>query len=245
LAYQGADLFVVQAACTDQLLYQKIRAGTLARMQDNQLFAAVSFLVGDNRLSRAQRTPFTGKSAIFAPQELTPRSNGVLVEMGNLRSEGVLAAQWDFASLRELWETSETPVRQQLPLQQAGQFLAQLYARLQTLPKVANLEQLPGGDEVSAVAKRALGAPQSLDDLMVIATVTQRWPLQLNGPEASTHSPILEDDFLIKTDDFVAANTEQDASDPQALPPQPVGGSENGEDETDEMDAVIGSDRGR
>jgi predicted amidohydrolase len=93
LAYQGADLLIVQAACTDELLYQKIRAGTLARMQDNQLFAAVSFLVGDNRLSRAQRTPFSGKSAIFAPQELSPRSNGVLVEMGNLRSEGVLAAE--------------------------------------------------------------------------------------------------------------------------------------------------------
>ncbi len=193
LAYQGADLLIVQAASTDELLYQKIRAGTLARMQDNQLFAAVSFLVGDNRLSHTQRTPFTGKSAIFAPQELTPRSNGVLVEMGNLRSEGVLAAEWNFAALRELWETSDTPVRRQLPLQQAGQVLAQIYTRLQQLPKVAKLEKLPEGI-VSAYghAQREVTSTQSLDDLVVISTVTQRWPLMLAQPAASPLTPILE-----------------------------------------------------
>jgi predicted amidohydrolase len=269
LAYQGAELFVVQAACTDSLLYQKIRAGTLARMQDNQLFAAVSFLVGDNRLSRAQRTPFVGKSAIFAPQELTPRSNGVLVEMGNLRSEGVLAAQWDFAALRELWETSETPVRRQLPLQQAGQLLAQLYARLQALPKVANLEELRETGSSSRTSKRELAPPQSLDDLVVIATVTQRWPLQLLAPEPSTYAPVIEDDdnFLIEADDFgdmhadQAANTSRTELDELAATAaldanvngngenshaaETEGHDETGEDETDEMDAVAGTDRGR
>jgi predicted amidohydrolase len=267
LAYQGAELLVVQAACTDHLLYQKIRSGALARMQDNQLFATVSFLVGDNRLSRAQRTPFTGKSAIFAPQELTPRSNGVLVEMGNLRSEGVLAAEWNFAALRELWETSETPVRRQLPLQQAGQILAQLYARLQSLPKVAQLEQLTAGESPSVRdAKQASSPPQSLDDLVVIATVTQRWPPPVEAPEYDT---MIEDD-----EDFVF--TPGDLADARAL--EAVGhdstaahkylleadnsrstaqgsiqstshangvseiADKNGEDETDEMDAVTGED---
>lgn len=266
LAYQGADLFVVQAACTDALLYQKIRAGALARMQDNQLFAALSFLVGDNRLSRAQRTPFTGKSAIFAPQEMTPRSNGVLVEMGNLRSEGVLAAQWDFTALRELWETSETPVRQQLPLQQAGQLLAQLYARLQTLPKVASLEQLPG-DAVDANvgSKRALLPAQSLDDLVVIATVTQRWPPQLVAPEGPPDAAFLEgdEDFvfpasavtgdevnLIGNGSHIANPTLFTGDDgPHAAsdddPARARRAAKDGEDETDEMDAVAGGDRGR
>ncbi len=100
-------------------------------MQDNQLFGLVSFLVGPNELSRRQRTPFVGKSAIFAPQELTPRYNGVLVEMGNQRSEGVLTAEWDFQALRDLWESSDTPVRQQVPPMQVKQLMATLYARLQ------------------------------------------------------------------------------------------------------------------
>jgi hypothetical protein len=153
-------------------------------MQDNQLFAAASFLIGDNQLSRAQRTPFIGKSAIFAPQELTPRNNGVLVEMGSLHSEGVLAAQWDFAALRDLWENSETPIRRHLPLQQAGQALAQLYARLQALPKVAQLDQLPGSEvPPEEIAKPKMISTQTLDDLVVIATVTQRWPPELDTVE--------------------------------------------------------------
>ena len=99
LAYQGAEVLICQGACPDPVLYNKVRSGMLARMQDNQLFGLVSFLVGANELSRRQRTPFLGKSAIFAPQELTPRYNGVLVEMGNQRSEGVLTAEWDFQAL--------------------------------------------------------------------------------------------------------------------------------------------------
>jgi predicted amidohydrolase len=263
LAYQGADLFVVQAASTDELLYQKLRAASLARMQDNQLFAATSFLIGDNQLSHVQRTPFVGKSALFAPQELTPRSNGVLVEMGNLRSEGVLAAQWDFAALRALWETSETPVRRQLPLQQAGQVLAQLYAKLQALPKVAEPDQLTtaASSSASASAKLARVPVQSLDDLVVIATATQRWPLlqeqsaiptgfasvrvindetfvtQPNGlvmvDEPSTESmDEIPDEVLIDEDVTEDASEDQTGEE-----------SEESEDETDEMDAVAGVDR--
>ena len=283
LAYQGAELFVVQAACTDQLLYQKIRAGALARMQDNQLFAVLSFLVGDNRLSRAQRTPFTGKSAIFAPQEMTPRNNGVLVEMGNLRSEGVLAAQWDFAELRDLWETSETPVRRQLPLQQAGQMLAQLYARLQTLPKVADLNQLTVGEVNESLGDKRKGLPsQSLDDLVVIASVTQRWPPHLAAVEIAADVANLEndEDFLVTATGagesggrggngqqavaigsahhgVTAGNEGHREHVPAPDGRDPAGNSGNdlgnavdtddgsGEDETDEMDAVAGGDRGR
>ena len=253
LAYQGADLFVVQAASTDELLYQKLRAASLARMQDNQLFAATSFLIGDNQLSRAQRTPFVGKSALFAPQELTPRSNGVLVEMGNLRSEGVLAAQWDFAALRALWETSETPVRRQLPLQQAGQLLAQLYAKLQALPKVAEPEQLSKvtSTSASASAKLAKVSVQSLDDLVVIASATQRWPLsqeQSVTPTSFASVRVLDDEtFVTQPNGFILVDqpsTESiDEVTERAEEDQTGGEHEENEDETDEMDAVAGTDR--
>jgi predicted amidohydrolase len=268
LAYQGADLLVIQAACTDQLLYQKLRAASLARMQDNQLFAAVSFLVGENQLSRVQRTPFVGKSALLAPQELTPRSNGVLVEMGNLRSEGVLAAEWNFAALRDLWETSETPVRQQLPLQQAGQVLAQLYARLQTLPKLAEPAQqsLVDGASHTAISKREIAPAQSLDELVIIASATQRWPPIVELPaEPINFTPVAElmeiDDeiFVTALDDFAHEEVPEDIHvdempkafkdvgtdenhDSSGAGENGNGGEEN-EDETDEMDAVAGADR--
>jgi predicted amidohydrolase len=263
LAYQGAEMLVVQAACTDELLYQKIRAGALARMQDNQLFAAVSFLVGENRLSKQQRSPFAGKSAILAPQELTPRKNGVLVEMGNLRSEGVLAAEWDFAALRALWDSSDTPVRHQLPLQQAGQVLAQLYARLQALPKGGLPEQLLVEEKGREAKSLDRNPAQSLDDLVVIATVTHRWPLPLaqgNGVKASAENQAVieadieaDEDFVITADDLADANAIEGANPAWlALPATGMDddGSDGlpdkkGEDETDEMDAVAGADKGR
>ena len=195
LAYQGADVLIVQAAAADLVLYNKVRAGVLARMQDNQLFSAASYLVGDNRFSRGQRTPFVGKSAILAPQELTPRGNGVLVEMGSVRSEGVVSAEWDFAALRELWESSDTPVRSQLPLQQAGQVLAQLYAKLQALPRVLEPAQLVGQPASALpVEQERLGdeAVQDLDDLVVIGSVTSRWPLTPPVPLTTGIAPVEE-----------------------------------------------------
>lgn len=239
LAYQGAEVLISQAACTDAVFYHKIRAGILARMQDNQLYAAASFLVGDNRLSRVRRAPYVGKSAIFAPQELTPRGAGVLVEMGNQRSEGVLAAPWDFPALRELWDTSDTPLRSRLPLAQAGQALAQLYAQLQSLPRIITPAQLASGSEPESgpAIRRNLHAAADLEDLPVISSITNRWPLSggLSG----------EKDFLVVEDvgnnpffiDFDEASPQAQHMDDMAdelveLP---------SEDETDEMDIVAKS----
>ena len=40
LAFQGAEVLITLAAATSQADYNKLRAGALARMQDNQLLAA-------------------------------------------------------------------------------------------------------------------------------------------------------------------------------------------------------------
>ena len=215
LAYQGAEILIGQAACPNPALYNKVRAGMLSRMQDNQIFAAISFLVGHNELSRVQRGPFVGKSAIFAPQELTPRFSGVLVEMGNQLSEGVLTAEWDFVALRELWESSDTPVRQQLPFGQMRQVLGKLYAQLQETPREdddARLLAPPDSEPPDPVEDGDVYI--ELDDLSVFASVTSRWPLgdaPLNG-EVDASLPSRE-----------ATNA------PSSIGP---------DDETDEMDAV-------
>ena len=75
-----------------------------------------------------------GRSSVLAPQELTPRASGILVEASNSRTESVLSAVWDFEALAELWETSDTPVRSHLPLEAVGPVLAQLYKKMNQLP---------------------------------------------------------------------------------------------------------------
>ena len=187
LAYQGAEMLIAQGAATERVLYEKLRSGTLARMQDNQLFAAISFLVGHNEFSRHQRDPFVGRSSVMAPQELTPRASGILVEASNFRSESVLSAVWDFQELAELWETSDTPVRSNLPLEVVGPTLAQLYQRMRQLPKGSDaLLAAPDNQEPETVErpdsdmKRTSMSTNtrpilSLNDLPVVASVSSFW----------------------------------------------------------------------
>jgi predicted amidohydrolase len=238
LAYQGAEALILVGAATTPVLYQKLRAGMLARMQDNQLYGVASFVVGHNELG-VRREPFVGKSALFAPQELTPRFNGVLVEMGSQHSEGVLTAEWDFAALRQLWERSDTPLRRQLPLAQAGQVLAKLYERLKSLPRSQDTDGLLAlaDDEPLAASVGLLSAaqtPLSLEELPVIGVVTRRWsgvreaPAPADGPLELSELP-----------------EERIASADLATPLYSGGGgaphttaAQGADDETDEMDAL-------
>jgi len=210
LAFQGAELFVMQGACQSMTAYNKLRAGALARMQDNQLFAASAYLVGVDQMTKTSQEPFVGKSAIFAPQELTPRFNGVLVEMGSHSSEGVLTAEWDLRALRTLWGESETPLRKSLALGQTSKQLASLYQRLQDTPRLAD----------STAAPDAL--PQlNLDELPVLASVTSRWPLR-PAPAADA-----------------AAETVADWPERPTQPAAPTAAGDTPyEEETDEMDAL-------
>lgn len=245
LAYQGAEIMVVQGACPTFELYQKVRTGALARMQDNQIFGIVSFLVGENPLALSQVEPFVGRSAILAPQELTPKRTGVLVEMGNQRSEGVLTAELDFVALKGLWESSDTPVRKTLPLEQAGQVLANLYQKLQLLPRPNQGKALPEvGESVETMIQPAVATPIAqlqLDDLAVISSLTSRWPLHSSNSKPQSSTEHLTD--LAELPD----NLLEDLPMPE-LPQRKPGAGRSGiaEDETDEMDALPGAsaDRG-
>ncbi|MEZ4711368.1 MAG: nitrilase-related carbon-nitrogen hydrolase [Caldilineaceae bacterium] len=231
LAYQGAEVLVSLGACIELVEYNKIRAGILARMQDNQLFGVTSFLVGRNSLYGRKRSDFMGKSAIFAPQELTPKLNGVLVEMGNYRSEGVLTAEWDFVALRNLWDTSETPIRQHLSLDQTREMLSQLYTRIRELPIFGENKALPAPANGFDNADDALAPPahvevrmMDLDDLPVLGSVTSVWPLPRRGHAGLS---VVEDyDEVFEMQSFVARDAP--AASKMAKP----------EDETEEMDAL-------
>lgn len=233
LAYQGAEALVLLGAATTPVLYQKLRSGILARMQDNQLFGVASFAVGHHEFGR-QRPTLTGKSAIFAPQELTPRFNGVLVEMGSPRTEGVLTTAWDFAALKRLWEISDTPVRKQLPLAQAGQQLARLYERLKSLPRTHDLALLtestptPDGKRAPALAEPSEQL-LSLEDLPVVSVVTRRWSptnAALSGTTDALDLSELPEKLVV---------LDADAAPAAPVTPAAMTGAD---DETDEMDAL-------
>ena len=116
LAYQGAQMLIGLGACSGTGLHRKVRAGLLARVQENQLYGMVSFLVGHNPLGVGARQDYAGQSAIFAPAEFTQRYSGVMVQLGTASSEGVITAEWDFEALRELWAEGDTPLRQAMPV---------------------------------------------------------------------------------------------------------------------------------
>jgi hypothetical protein len=161
--------------------------------------------------------------------------------------------------------------------------LSHLYARLQALPKVAELDQLP-----EVVTPPMTNAPQeaallqSLDDLVVIAAVTQPWPPHLdahmgmmsfdparviNNMTSNMTSNHINSDTRTNTHTHTNTNTNtntnnsnsmratvnalaEDASTAEGEKARVARGKDedaenddNGEDETDEMDAVAGAER--
>jgi len=127
LAYQGADMLLSMGAVTRPATYHKIRQAAQARCQENQLYGMVSFLVGPDPFAESDAPQFVGKSAIFAPLDFTPRFSGVMVEVGSPLAEGVITAEWDYPALEALWQESDTPLRREMPLLQAGPILANVY----------------------------------------------------------------------------------------------------------------------
>jgi predicted amidohydrolase len=228
LAFQGAEGLVSVAAANSPAQYNKIRAGALARMQDNQLYAALAFAIGANPFARDDEALLQGKSAIFAPQELTPRFKGVLVEMGNTTSEGVITAEWDYVALRELWDKGETPLRRTLAGAQASKMLASIYERLYSVPRLSDgspaEQQQPNGLGAAAGAATPM---IPLDDLPVIASITSRWPLAR-----------LENDDPAGQESIVEWNTPVAGPATTLRVDEPITAHE---DETDEMDALAGS----
>ena len=82
LAYQGAEMIISLGACSEPALYHRMRAGLLARVQENHLYGAISFIVGYNPFTPGESEPFIGRSAICAPLEFTNRYTGIMAEVG-------------------------------------------------------------------------------------------------------------------------------------------------------------------
>ncbi len=198
LAYQGADMLLTMAAVNRPATYQKIRQAALARCQENQLYGMVSFLTGPDPFAGSEAPPFVGASSIFAPSDFTPRFSGVMVEIGSPLAEGVITAEWDYPALVELWDESDTPLRRQLPLTQAGPTLASLYALGLPLPEAGQLPSLPTpipqlpGPTSDAAAGQQAGESALPAETAITAAAPQLQPAPEGVSRSEVASPLAE-----------------------------------------------------
>ena len=141
LAYGGAEMLIGLGAVTEPVHIHRQRLGLLARVEDNQVYGALSFAVGYNPFTRrrgAVHRPFADRRA----GRHDPAHNGVMVEMGTDSTEGLITAEWSYQTLREHWATDDMMVRSGLPMDRVGPTLAAVYGRQLTLDQANQLTPL-------------------------------------------------------------------------------------------------------
>jgi predicted amidohydrolase len=127
LTIQGADLLIGVVAASGPAQASVLRSALALRAEENQMFVAASFLVGPNLLG--QESDYHGQSALLAPISLTPRGDGVLIQTGTDRTEGIVSAELNMDALYELRQTSRFRPRQEMHLGNLGPVLAEMYDR--------------------------------------------------------------------------------------------------------------------
>lgn len=179
LALQGAEVFVCLAACPGRLLAQKVRLAFEARVQENQAFGVIAYLVGKNHLQPQDPTPdFVGRSAVLAPCEMTPRGTGVLVELGTEQGPGIVASTLDFDLLGQVQALSEIPVRRAMRMDVFARRLPAFYQSGQALHEAAQRAVLPAPTEtpeaLGPLGRTGSLAPEGLPH----AVERQPWPAE-------------------------------------------------------------------
>jgi predicted amidohydrolase len=169
LAYAGAEMLVGLGTANSTRQYQRQRHGLLARVEENQLYGVMSFAVGYNPFTPGEETPYVGRSLLAAPIAMTPRYNGILVEMGADSTEGLITAEWNFPALRRLWEQDEAPLRATMPAKQAGRLLSAIYSRGLTIDEAMRIGELAIGPLALPEPVAATAALPEPDEAMTAA----------------------------------------------------------------------------
>ncbi|MBX6349968.1 MAG: nitrilase [Clostridia bacterium] len=101
----GAEVVILPIADPGPAHLWKGRRGLWARCQEGGFYGVQSALVG-----RFLGLALSGRSAVFAPLELSPRGDGVLAEADDPASETVVWADLDLEALRS-WRAEQPDVR--------------------------------------------------------------------------------------------------------------------------------------
>jgi predicted amidohydrolase len=127
LAIQGIDLLIGLAASPGMASAAVIRSALALRAEENQVYAAASFLLGPNLLGQGGPDTYFGRSALLAPISLTPKGDGVLMQAGTDRSESFFAATLDGEALETMRQTSRFRPRHEMHLGNLAPILAEMY----------------------------------------------------------------------------------------------------------------------
>jgi len=127
MTIQGADLLIGVVASPGVAPARTIRSALALRAEENQVFAACSFLLGPNHLGRENREEFYGQSALLAPISLTQKGDGIVIQAGTDRTEGIISDDLALEDLYTLRQTSRFRPRQEMHLGGLGSALADFY----------------------------------------------------------------------------------------------------------------------
>ena len=141
MAFEGADLLIGVVASPGAAPARAIRSALALRAEENQVFAVCSFLLGPNHLGRENREDFFGQSALLAPISLTPKGDGILVQAGTDRTEGIIADDLSLEDLYTLRQTSRFRPRQEMHLGGMGPVLADFYQQGLTIEEAVQRER--------------------------------------------------------------------------------------------------------
>lgn len=180
LAYRGATGIANPAAATRPATWKRLRIAAAARAQENQLFVAQSFLLGSDELTAEKRT-FVGRSALWSPVELSPRGDGLLVEIGAANAEGVISGEWNIVALRRLWQEADERPRESL----RGPLFARLLGH--DYESGATIAGRTAAIEAEAAERAARARP------MVLPSPT--WPEPVAAP-TELPEPVPPEEFL-------------------------------------------------
>jgi predicted amidohydrolase len=186
LAIQGADLLIGIAASPGPAAGKMIRTALALRAEENQVYAAGSFLIGPNLLGQQNVEDYHGQAALLAPISLTIRGDGILIQTGADRTEGFIAAELDMDGLYELRRTGRFRPRRVMNLGSLAPVLAQMYEQELTVDQ--------------ALGQRIASPPEALPEpkepeAVPVDTVRLEPTLQPAGeepPEVTETAPVEE-----------------------------------------------------
>lgn len=92
---RGADIVVIPSANSEEYLFWRTMRGIWPRVQESQVLGVSAAAVG-NLLG----IPFTGRSGLLAPLEMTPSGDGWLSRAASFDQEEVVVADLDLDALR-------------------------------------------------------------------------------------------------------------------------------------------------
>jgi predicted amidohydrolase len=167
LAIQGADLLIGIMATPGMAPAKVVRSALALRTEENQVFAAGSFLIGPNHLGREKREEYYGQSALLAPISLTIKGDGILTQVGTDHTEGVIASELDMEGLYNLRNTSGFRPRQEMNLGTLGLDLADFYSKGSTIEQAVErytpspIELIPEPEVVEPVVEPVEALPEA------------------------------------------------------------------------------------